>query len=47
MKELIRIKENKSWIIILLGILFLYNGIQILREDGIGVLYFHFYLICK
>ena len=29
-----KINENKTWIIILLGILFLHNGIQFLREDG-------------
>ena len=29
-----KIKENKTWIIILLGIFFLHNGIQLLREDG-------------
>lgn len=29
-----KIKENKTWIIILIGILFLHNGIQFLREDG-------------
>ena len=29
-----KIKENKTWIIILLDIFFLYNGIQFLREDG-------------
>ena len=29
-----KIKDNKTWIIILLGILFLYNGIQFLKEDG-------------
>ena len=28
-----KIKDNKTWIIILLGILFLYNGIQFLNED--------------
>ena len=30
-----KIKENKTWIIILLAIFFLHNGIQFLREDGI------------
>ena len=34
MKEVMKIKDNKTWIIILLGILFLYNGIQFLKEDG-------------
>ena len=34
MKEIMKIKDNKTWIIILLGILFLYNGIQFLKEDG-------------
>ena len=34
MKEVMKIKDNKAWIIILLGILFLYNGIQFLKEDG-------------
>ena len=34
MKEVLKIKDNKTWIIILLGILFLYNGIQFLKEDG-------------
>ena len=29
-----KIKEKKTWIIILLGIFFLHNGIQFLREDG-------------
>ena len=29
-----KINENKTWIIILLGIFFLHNGIQFLREDG-------------
>ena len=29
-----KIKENKTLIIILLGIFFLHNGIQLLREDG-------------
>ena len=29
-----KIKENKTWIIILIRILFLHNGIQFLREDG-------------
>ena len=29
-----KIKEKKTWIIILIGILFLHNGIQFLREDG-------------
>ena len=28
-----KIKENKTWIIILIGILFLHNGIQFLREN--------------
>ena len=34
MKEVMKIKDNKAWIIILLGILFIYNGIQFLKEDG-------------
>ena len=29
-----KINENKTWIIILLGIFFLHNGIQFLRETG-------------
>ena len=29
-----KINENQKWIIILLGIFFLHNGIQFLREDG-------------
>ena len=34
MKEIKKIEENKTRIIILLGFLFLYNGYQFLRADG-------------